>query len=119
MLSRESSATLMSAVSAFLYMQPRFQDELAVEARGVRPIARIGSAIPHFGFTDAPSIIAFTRRSSRLLASFPRPSHAGRACAASRAAQLAKSAERPPGASGTLPSPHENTLYHHASLDRF
>jgi 3-phenylpropionate/cinnamic acid dioxygenase small subunit len=32
MLSRESSATLMSAVSAFLYMEARFQDEHQYEA---------------------------------------------------------------------------------------
>ena len=34
MLSRESSATLMSAVSAFLYMEARFQDEHQYEAGG-------------------------------------------------------------------------------------
>ncbi len=32
MLSRESSATLMSAVTAFLYMEARFQDEHQYEA---------------------------------------------------------------------------------------
>ena len=32
MLSRESSATLMSAISAFLYMEARFQDEHQYEA---------------------------------------------------------------------------------------
>ena len=34
MLSRESSATLMSAVSAFLYMEARFQDEHQYEGGG-------------------------------------------------------------------------------------